>query len=250
MAINRRNAMSLQNTDSTELDDYSGAFEPDLRLDDFSKEALKKLVEIGGTIYGAVNRAWYAAVAERYGKDVADEMHHEVWFKDGGVGDVENYTISALMGFSGEDEVTTPMKVWQCLPAMASRMKLCFEQVGPGQWQMYTPMCVVPETGERGGPDLMNFMVKKICGHLELFGFRHGAARWNSHIRIDPLRLPPRKQPSEPHCRWTIEMRDEEVDYAIDPGPYVVEHNLQFEKDRQIVNHEAGKYARGAPKQG
>ena len=34
---------------------YSGPFEPDLRLDDFSKEGLKKLVEIGGTIYGAVN---------------------------------------------------------------------------------------------------------------------------------------------------------------------------------------------------
>ena len=31
-------------------------------------------------------------------------MHHTVWFDDGGAGDHENYTISRLMGFSGEDE--------------------------------------------------------------------------------------------------------------------------------------------------
>jgi hypothetical protein len=105
-------------------------------------------------------------------------------------------------------------------------MKLCFEEVSPGKWHMYTPMCVVPETGERGGPELMDFMVKKICGHLELFGFRHGAARWNGRIRIDPLRLPPRSDPSMPHCRWVIEMRDEQVDYAADPGSYVTEHGL------------------------
>ena len=99
--------MSLQHTEATEIDDYSGPFEPDLRLDDFSKEGLKKLVEVGGAIYGAVNNTWYAAVAEKFGREVADELHHEVWFKDGGVGDVENYTISRLMNFENEDEATS-----------------------------------------------------------------------------------------------------------------------------------------------
>jgi hypothetical protein len=242
--------MSLQNTDKTEIDDYSGPFEPDLGLDDFSREGLKKLVEIGGIIYGAVNLGWYGAVAAKYGKQIADELHHEVWFKDGGVGDVENYSISTLMGFTEEDDVTTPMKVWQCLPAMASRMKLCFREINPRMWEMYTPMCVVPETGEQGGPELMDFMVHKICGHLELFGFRHAASRWNGRIRIDPLRLPPRPEPRQPHCRWTIEMCDEEVDYARDPGPYVTKHGLQFERDREIVNYEAGKYSQAHKKAG
>lgn len=235
--------MSLRHTDAAEIDDYSGPFEPDLRLDDWSKDGLKKLVQIGGVIYGAVNQAWYAAVAKRFGKDVADELHHEVWFSDGGVGDVENRTISSLMKFDAENEITSPMKVWQCLPAMASRMKLCFEEVAPNQWQMYTPMCVVPEAGERGGPELMDYMVNKVCGHLELFGFRHGAARWDARNRIDPLRLPPRAEPSEPHCRWVIERRDEPVDYVAEPGAFVAAHGLQREHDREIVNHEAGKYS-------
>ena len=79
-----------------------------------------KLVEIGGEIYGAVNRSWYAEAAKRFVKEVADEMHHTVWFEAGGAGDHENYTISRLMGSRGQDEVTTPLKVWQCLPAMST----------------------------------------------------------------------------------------------------------------------------------
>jgi hypothetical protein len=43
-----------------------------------------KLVEIGGSIYGAVNRQWYQAAVKRFGQKVADEMHHEVWFAEGG----------------------------------------------------------------------------------------------------------------------------------------------------------------------
>lgn len=225
-----------------ELDDYSGAFVADLHLSDFSKEGLMKLVEIGGSIYGDVNRQWYRRVIERFGQDVADELHHEVWFAEGGAGDHENTVISRLMDFAGEDEVTTPLKVWQCLPAMSSRMTLVFEQTGDDEWEMHTPQCDVPEQGERFGPEVMDYMANKICGHLELFGFRHGAARWNDKIRIDPVKLPPRASKDEEHCRWTITMTDSRVDYAADPGTYVEIHGLRRDTDAHIVNHEAGKY--------
>lgn len=236
--------MSLQFSDTDELDDYSGPFEPDLRLDDFSKEGLKKLVEIGGAIYGTVNRKWYDAAVKRFGREVADEMHHEAWFADGGAGDVENYTISKLMGFADEDEVTTPLKVWQCLPAMASRMHMVFEQTEGGDWTMSTPQCVVPEMGEKYGPEVMDYMANKICGHLELFGFRHGASRWNARNRVDPVKLPPRADRTDVHCRWVISRQEEPVDYVEEPGEYVAEHNLQRPTDVELVNYEAGKYRR------
>jgi hypothetical protein len=139
--------MTLQRSDAEELDDYSGPFEPDLRLSDFSKEGLMKLVDM--------------EAAKRFGQAVADEMHHEVWFADGGAGDHENYTISRLMGFAGEDEVTTPLKVWQCLPAMSTRMTLTFRQTGENEWEMYTPQCAVPEMGERGGPEALSYAVTR-----------------------------------------------------------------------------------------
>jgi hypothetical protein len=229
---------------SLELDDYSGPFQPDLHLSDFSKDGLMKLVEVGGSIYGTVNRLWYQAVAKRFGQEIADEMHHQVWFAEGGAGDHENDVIPQLMGFAGEDAETTAMKVWQCLPAMSTRMTLRFTRTGPREWEMHTPQCVVPESGAAGGPELMKYMCDKICAHLELFGFRHGAARWNEKIRIDPLKLPPRASAAEPHCRWKIRMTDARVDYAKDPGDYVRAHGLQREADAEIVNHEAGKYSK------
>ena len=62
-----------------------------------------KRVEIGGSIYGAVNRQWYQAASRRSGQEVADEIHHEVWFAEGGAGDHENFTTSKLMGFENDD---------------------------------------------------------------------------------------------------------------------------------------------------
>ena len=229
-----------------ELDDYSGDFVPDLHLSDFSKEALMKLVEVGGSIYGDVNRQWYRRVAERFGGEAADELHHDVWFADGGAGDHENEIISTLMAFADQNDETTAMKVWQCLPAMSTRMTLVFESIGDHEWEMHTPQCDVPEQGEAFGPEVMEYMANKICKHLELFGFRHGAARWNEKIRIDPVKLPPRSSPEEEHCRWTIKLTDSRVDYAEDPGTYVEINGLQRDTDAQIVNHEAGKYHRPA----
>lgn len=231
------------NRPSLELDDYSGPFVPDLHISDFSKAGLEKLVEIGGSIYGTVNRQWYQAAVKRFGQKVADEMHHEAWFADGGAGDHENYVISKLMNFETDDDETAAMKVWQCLPAMSTRMTLTFEKKGDHEWEMYTPQCDVPEQGEKGGPAVMEYMCNKICGHLELFGFRHGAARWNEKVRIDPEKLPPRASKSEPHCRWKIKLTDQRVDYASDPGEYVKTHKLERETDREIVNYEAGKYS-------
>ncbi len=232
--------------ESLELDDYSGDFVPDLHLSDFSKEALMKLVEVGGSIYGDVNRQWYRRVAERFGGEAADELHHDVWFADGGSGDHENHVISELMGFADQNDETTAMKVWQCLPAMSTRMTLVFEQTADHEWEMHTPQCDVPEQGEAFGPEVMEYMANKICKHLELFGFRHGAARWNEKIRIDPVKLPPRASSDEEHCRWTIKLTDSRVDYAADPGTYVEINGLKRDTDPQIVNHEAGKYHRPA----
>ena len=89
-------------------------------------------------------------------------------------------------------------------------MTLTFRQVGENEWEMFTPQCVVPETGEAGGPEIMDYMVNKICGHLELFGFRHGAARWNPNIRIDPLEAAPQGL----RRRAALQMEDQPGDRA------------------------------------
>jgi hypothetical protein len=219
---------------SRELDDYSGPFQPDFELKDLSKEALIKLVEVGGTIYGHVTRCWYRAVEARFGAEAAHDCHHEVWFEKGGAGDVENETLGRLFGFSRETDETAPMKVNQLLPAMATRMKLVFEERGEHDWLMKAQRCHVPEMGEAAGPEQLRRNCETICYHLELFGFRWGARKWNRNIRVDPLKLPPRGDASEPHCCWRYTLQDEPPDYAKEPGELVEKMGLQRPEDGEI----------------
>ncbi len=41
------------------LRDYSGQFNPNLKLEDFSKEVLVKLIKMYGRLYMAVDGFWY-----------------------------------------------------------------------------------------------------------------------------------------------------------------------------------------------
>jgi hypothetical protein len=62
-------------------------------------------------------------------------------------------------------------------------------------------------------------------------------------VRIDPLKLPPRAALSEPHCRRKIRL-SEARRLRGGPGRLRARARLQREADAEIVNHEAGKYAR------
>lgn len=231
-----------ENPVSPELDDYSGPFRPDLKLTDFSKAGLLKLVEIGGAIYGAVHFGWYREVERRFGHQVAEEIGHRAWFADGGAGDTENQVISTLMGFSNETDETAPLKINQLLPAMATRMTLVFEQQGEHEWLMKAQQCMVPENAEAQGPAALQKRCAEICHHIELFGFRWGARRWNPNIRVDPLALPPRSSAAEPHCCWRYRLEDHAVDYVAEPGELVVKMGLQRDQDERAAAESPVRY--------
>ena len=185
-----------------ELADYSGPFRPDLKLTDFSKEALIKLIKFGGIIYGAVERCWYEAVAKRYGEGVADECRHEAWFRKGGAGDVENSQAQMLMNYKGDD-IGTALKINQLLPAMATNMDLRFEKKGENHYVMSCYQCIVPESAAAHGKPEAG---QKICEDLEAFGFQWSAKKYNPKIKVKALKFPPRKSKDEPHCVWEYTM--------------------------------------------
>ena len=161
-----------------------------------------KLVEIGGEIYGAVNRAWYREATIVSAKRWPTRCTTRCGSKTAVLVTTRTTRSAASWGFRARTNSPHRSRCGSAYPPCRLRMTLTFRQVGENEWEMFTPQCGVPEAGEAGGPELMDYMVNKICGHLELFGFRHGAARWNPNIRIDPLKLPPRASADEPHCRW------------------------------------------------
>ncbi|MBP1707505.1 MAG: hypothetical protein H6Q39_1229, partial [Chloroflexi bacterium] len=57
-----------------ERKDYSGEFQPGLRLEDFSKEGLIQLVRAGAKLYGGLNQYWYKAVKDKLGEEAANQI--------------------------------------------------------------------------------------------------------------------------------------------------------------------------------
>ena len=54
-----------------ELRDYSGEFDPDLSLDDFSKDALVGIVKLYSQLFMGVDGIWYSTVRDRHGEEEA-----------------------------------------------------------------------------------------------------------------------------------------------------------------------------------
>ena len=62
-----------------ELNDYSGDFKPDLKLQDFSKDALVRLYGAASRLYSAIDARWYSLMKEKFGDETAKELHWEMW---------------------------------------------------------------------------------------------------------------------------------------------------------------------------
>ncbi|NQT47707.1 MAG: hypothetical protein HQ578_01885, partial [Chloroflexi bacterium] len=65
-----------------EMQDYSGPLRPDLKMEEFSKEALVRLWQAAGKLYVGLDGIWYSLIRERYGEDVARELDAELWRRE------------------------------------------------------------------------------------------------------------------------------------------------------------------------
>jgi len=184
-----------------EMHDYSGEFRPDLKLSDFSKEALMRLWETGGKLYIGLDGLWYNLIREKFGEKTASEWDWEIWKR------------------------ATPLEVRRSREAMniwgddvASLFK--FLQVDPGAGGIWPEFRCELKNNQRG------ILTVNQCRALRYFE-RHGDAaaltnacemdRWafedtahcfNPRIRTRCLKLPPRSNPSEIGCQWEFWIED------------------------------------------
>lgn len=66
-----------------ELKDYSGEFDPNLKLTDFSKEALIKLLISASKAYLGVDGLWTTMMRGKVGDRAAFDLDKEMWFSKG-----------------------------------------------------------------------------------------------------------------------------------------------------------------------
>ncbi len=180
-----------------ELNDYSGEFQPNLKLSDFSKEALIQLIRAAAKCYGAQTSFWYSAAKELYGEEVANRLQEHVWLK-GGASESELRNICTALNISGHD-IASYFKFLQMTPIDATMMDLDFELKDPNHGTLTVTRCYTLALLERTR-DLA--FQKNLCEVIDARGFQLGGTWFNPRMKVTPVKLPPRRSKQDIACKW------------------------------------------------
>ena len=196
----------------TELNDYSGEFNADLTLLDFSKEAILRLLVTTGKLYLGIDGIWTGLMRQKYGDRVAFDYDKEVWFSKGIEIDIKQ-TREAL-NIKGND-LQALFKYLQFGPAFSViyvgpppkfEPRVQFELKDDKHGIMTVTRCNSLEYFERHkDADLQ----KLACEEIDLPAFKWIAGQFNPQIKVEPLKLPPRKSPDEIACQWEFKVEEQ-----------------------------------------
>jgi hypothetical protein len=194
-----------------EAKDYSGEFNPNLRLTDFSKEALIKLLISTSKAYLGVDGLWTTMMRGKVGDRAAFDLDKEMWFSKGLEHDIKR-TVEP-MNIEGHD-IATLFKYWQVCPSFAVaytgpppdfRPNVHFELKNKNHGIMTVERCFSLEYFERhqDGP-----LQKLACEEIDLPAWEWLAHRFNPNIKVRPLKMPPRKGEDAIACQWELTLED------------------------------------------
>jgi len=194
-----------------ELEDYSGEFNAELTLPDFSKEALMRLLVAAGKLYLGIDGVWTGLMRKKYGDKAAFDFDKEVWFSKGLELDIKQ-TCEA-MNIEGND-IPTLFKYLQFGPAFSViyvgpppefEPRVQFELKNKSHGIMTVTRCNSLEYFERHKDTALQ---KLACEEIDLPAFKWIAKRFNPKRECEPIKLPPRKSDKEAACRWEFRMED------------------------------------------
>jgi hypothetical protein len=183
-----------------ELQDYSGEFKPDLKMTDFSKDALIRLWNVGGKLMITLGGIWYSIAKERFGDQVAVELDGEAWQK---LTKPNFERVAKAMNIKGND-VATVFKVLQCDPGGSPISEMDFDLKDKNHGILTIPRCRPLEAAERDG-DIVR--MKSGCDACTKY-FPRWAHFVNPDMNVIPLKLPPRKSQDEVACRWEWKVKE------------------------------------------
>jgi hypothetical protein len=184
-----------------ELHDYNGPFDPNLKLTDFDKDALVRLVIGNAKLPLRLDGLWYTLIRKRFGEQTAMEFARQLW---------ETYGYSELirrrkasLKIEGND-VASALKFIQTEPSMLVGEVHC-ELKNKNLGIATVKRCRALEFCERHGEVLL---IKNACG-IHRRGFEKLAESFNPSMKITPLKLPPRGSFERPNraeiaCQWQI----------------------------------------------
>jgi len=182
-----------------ELRDYRGEFKPDLKMEDFSKDALVRLWQAGGKLYLGLDGIWYSLIKERFGEQMALELDAEVWRRNT---PLEVRRVREAMNIHGED-VAAVFKTYQCDPGVTGVAEIECELKNKNHGILTFKRCLSLEYFERHGETALQKFACEVLDMKEIESYAH---LFNPNIKVTPLKLPPRKSKDEIACQWEFKI--------------------------------------------
>ena len=181
------------------LEGYDGAFLSDLKLQDFSKDTLVRLVDAASRDYIGIDGLWLSVIRKRYGDKVDFDCSREVW-ETGWLHEVQRGV--KAMGIKGKD-IAALLKYLQIDPGFGALFKVKCELINPNLGMATVLSCNTLLYAERhNAPEIQ----KLGCEELDVPLFTKVAHFFNPDIKVKVLKLPPRKSPDEIACQWEFRL--------------------------------------------
>ncbi len=181
-----------------ELQDYSGEFNPNLIMQDFSKDALVRAWVTAAKLYIGIDGVWYTLIKERFGEQMASELERELWKR---AAPLEFRRVTEAMNIKGDD-VATLFKSLQVDPGAEGVMDLEYELKDKNHGIFTVRGCRSLDYFERHGDTALMEMG---CG-IDVWAFSEYARYFNHRMKTTCLKLPPRKSKDEIACQWEFRL--------------------------------------------
>jgi hypothetical protein len=189
-----------------ELQDYSGAFKPDLKLEDFSKEALVKMVSAVTRDYYAIGGIWHATAEREFGTAVAQRLSVDIWGKKNSPAPLDDMRrMVRLFNIEGHD-VKALFKYLQVSPILGVYyFKIKCELINDNRGILTVLHCPPLEKMEAANSVEM---AKWTCAEIDHTWIRHTAEYFNPKMKVRTTMELPRTSKDQPPCQYEFIIED------------------------------------------
>lgn len=182
-----------------EISDYSGEFIPNLQYEDFSKDALIRMLGEYSRVYVALDGFYHSFLTERFGLEEAGRLGAEMWLK---AGRLSIRRLKEVLDIGGND-VETLFKWLQVDPAFSSGVyERSLELKDRNHGIITVTKCPSLEYFEKQGDG----REVTICQGEETDLFIGWPKLVNPEIEVTCLKIPPRSSRDDIACQWEYKL--------------------------------------------
>lgn len=191
---------------TNELSDYSGKFNPKLTYDDFSKEQLIRLMNAWWKIGLGIDVWWHNIVEEKVSRELSRDCDTQMWVR---IAPQEIALIREALRVT-ENDVASFWKVIQNdIGFPQGLFDVTWDLKNPNHGILTVHRCQGYEHRlEAKGLEYCHWM----CEVLETAAFDAYTHAFNPNIKVNCLKLPPKKIENEPACQWEFTLEKGEVE--------------------------------------